>query len=565
MRWLERGVGEKPSAHSFLILTSFCASQAKEGHVDIIIALTEGLVSDIAKGLASRSESEDELKLLATYVESPLKWAISTGSTSDFHDVESLDGAKWGVSRMTSGSHLMALVLGHQRGWNLEAMQFEPLGSFESLRNGVNRGTAAAFMWETFTTKPYHDSGEVRRIGEITTPWPCFMIASTAKKSNDPASALAITRALAAVREACALFVSEKDQMPKIIADKYGLKKEDAEAWYKGVKISASPLILQSSLARALSTLKEAKVISTDNPCRAIDLIDTQFATLETRDIKSMRLYNRPELITRTYNELKAHGWSHGPLDWKELGAIDQQHHYHGAEAVEAAIERSGINAQSTVISLGSGLGGPARYIAGKTGASVLAVEMQPDLSQVAEELTERVSLPQGSVTHLAANFLSAQPHLRINAYDAIVSWLTVLHIPERAQLLSGCRELLTSSASSPGIFYTEDWYRKGEFTAAENSTLREDVYCTYLPTKDEYLAQLKAAGFGEVEFEDLTDDWSAYVEQRVKEMETKKKELVDLHGIDLYDRLNFFYSRVRDLFSGGSLGGARIVAKNVQ
>ena len=27
------------------------------------------------------------------------------------------------------------------------------------------------FMWETFTTKPFHDSGEVKRVGDITTPW----------------------------------------------------------------------------------------------------------------------------------------------------------------------------------------------------------------------------------------------------------------------------------------------------------------------------------------------------------------------------------------------------------
>lgn len=505
------------------------------------------------------------MKLLATYVESPLKWAVSAGSSSAYHDVESLDGAVWGVSRMTSGSHLMALVLGHQRGWNLEAMRFETLGSFESLRNGVNRGTAAAFMWETFTTKPYHDSGEVRRIGEITTPWPCFMIATTAKTLKDTTTSHAIAHALSAVREACALFASEKDHMPKTISEKYGLKKEDAEAWYKGVKISATPIILQSALSRALSTLKEAKVISADNPCRAIDLIDIHFATLETRDIKSMRLYNRPELITRTYNELKARGWSHGPLDWQELGSIDQQHHYHGTQAVDKAIEACGIKSDSNVISLGSGLGGPARYIAGKTGASVLAVEMQPDLSHVAEELSERTSLPNGSVTHLAANFLSAQPHLRINAYDAIVSWLTVLHIPERPQLLAGCRELLTSDQNRPGTFYAEDWYRKGEFTDAESSSLREDVFCTYLPTQDEYKKQLTEAGFGSVEFEDLTEDWKKYAAQRVSDMESKKSELVALHGGDIYERLHFFYVRVRDLFAGGSLGGARIVAKTVQ
>jgi len=27
--------------------------------------------------------------------------------------------------------------------------------------------------------KPFHDSGEIKKVGEILTPWPCFVIVST--------------------------------------------------------------------------------------------------------------------------------------------------------------------------------------------------------------------------------------------------------------------------------------------------------------------------------------------------------------------------------------------------
>jgi hypothetical protein len=78
-------------------------TQLKEGKVDLIIALTEGLVSEIVKSLqpapapaststatdskaapapGSTSKTDDkkesQLCLLSTYVESPLTWAIST-------------------------------------------------------------------------------------------------------------------------------------------------------------------------------------------------------------------------------------------------------------------------------------------------------------------------------------------------------------------------------------------------------------------------------------------------------------------------------------------------------
>ena len=56
---------------------------------------------------------------------------------------------------------------------------------------------------------------------------------------------------------------------------------------------------------------------------------------------------------------------SKGPLDYIALSAYDQ-HHYHGVEAVDYCIKQLGITKDSRVLQLGSGLGGPARYIAGK-------------------------------------------------------------------------------------------------------------------------------------------------------------------------------------------------------
>ena len=66
------------------------------------------------------------------------------------------------VSRPNSGSHLMAYVLASQHGWDPQTLRFETKGSFQNLRDSVNDGSSDAFMWEIFTTKPFHDSGEVR-------------------------------------------------------------------------------------------------------------------------------------------------------------------------------------------------------------------------------------------------------------------------------------------------------------------------------------------------------------------------------------------------------------------
>ena len=60
------------------------------------------------------------------------------------------------------------------------------------------------------------------------------------------------------------------------------------------------------------------------------------------------------------------------------------------------------------VLDIGSGLGGPARYMATKTGCRVTAVEIQEDLHQTASDLTNRCGLSH-LITHLFGNFIYMQ------------------------------------------------------------------------------------------------------------------------------------------------------------
>ncbi|MGH6875385.1 MAG: SAM-dependent methyltransferase, partial [Aestuariivirgaceae bacterium] len=103
-----------------------------------------------------------------------------------------------------------------------------------------------------------------------------------------------------------------------------------------------------------------------------------------------MKLYDQVERIN---NELAALGLgADAALNVEDLTAFDQ-YHYLGTSAVDQAIEALGIVATSRVLEIGSGIGGPARYVAQRTGAHVFALELQPDLHQTAESLTRRCGL----------------------------------------------------------------------------------------------------------------------------------------------------------------------------
>lgn len=554
---LERGLfseaGVRVEWHEYKLGTGAMVSALENGEVDLVIALSEGLVAAIAQGAP--------LKLLATYVESPLRWAISTGGApSAVNEVADLRGGRIGISRFTSGSHLMSCVLASQRGWAQSDLEYVVEGNFESLRRSVNEGRTAAFMWEHFTSKPYYDSGELRRIGEIATPWPCFLLASAATVLADPAKREALRRARRAVQQACSLFRREEG-MASEVSKRYGLREEDAAQWYAAVRITASEVISESTLEQPLQALKEAGILTKEKYPADLPLshfVDSEFATLQPDIRSAMRLYHRPELLVALHNNLRRAGKERGPLGFRELLPFDQNH-YGGTDAIDRCVEVCGLTPSSRVLQLGSSVGGPARYLAGTLGCAVLAVELQEGLSAAARELTARCSL-QELVHHVSGDFLQVGPHLAPASYDCICSWLTQLHFSraDRARLFSTAARLLKPG----GALYAEDFVLLGSLTPLEEQCLRRDVFCSYLPSRGEYAAQLTAAGMVVEQNEELTAEWTAWTRARADKFQQQRAEQLAAHGEEIVAALGPFYEAVAKLFEGGHVGGVRILAR---
>ena len=165
--------------------------------IDVAIGLTEGWVAgllnkDTLKSIRNGQMEDGGYRIVGTWVENPLRWAIVTGrGREDVNGVDDLGRLnnqgelKVGVSRMGSGSHVMASVLARERGWEMgDGMKPVVLGPFKELRDGVNDGSADFFMWEHYTTKTYWEGaeqggkGEVEWIGEMYTPWPSWHVAA---------------------------------------------------------------------------------------------------------------------------------------------------------------------------------------------------------------------------------------------------------------------------------------------------------------------------------------------------------------------------------------------------
>ncbi|KAL8855670.1 MAG: hypothetical protein Q9178_007681 [Gyalolechia marmorata] len=222
--------------------TGHMVTALRAGELDIAIGLTEGWIAALAKGSSSSQTTNEpqeanDFKLVGTYVETPLCWAISTGhDRDDITGIQDLKGKKLGVSRIGSGSHVMSYVLADREGWN-QPFECVPLQTFEKLRKGVNDRIVDFFMWEYFTSKRYYSSATlhpIKQVGEIYTPWSSWKIVARTPLIDT----LELNSFLDKLNAGIEYFEEHKEEAVQYISTELDYKEEDAEEWMKNVRFS---------------------------------------------------------------------------------------------------------------------------------------------------------------------------------------------------------------------------------------------------------------------------------------------------------------------------------------
>jgi len=192
----------------------------RDGKIDMAIILTEGIIRDIANGNPS--------KIIQNYVSSPLRWGIHVDAKSTYETIDDLQGKRVAISRMGSGSHVMAYVQAHEKGWDTSSLDLVEIGTVDKAIKALAEERADYFMWEHFTTKPLVDQGIFKRLGDFPTPWSSFVIAATNKfvEQNNQV----IPSFLKVLNAVTAQFKSVNN-IEKTIAENYSQQLEDVEKW----------------------------------------------------------------------------------------------------------------------------------------------------------------------------------------------------------------------------------------------------------------------------------------------------------------------------------------------
>ena len=222
----------------------------REGEVDACILLTEGIIKDIIAGNKS--------KIVSGYVNTPLIWGIHTGTQNKLQYHREIYDKQYAISRFGSGSHLMAIVDATTNDKRISKDQFTIIKNLDGALESLGDLSTDVFYWEKYTTKPWVDSGQLRRIGEFVTPWPCFVIAATDEiLEREPE---VVIRMLRTIHDSCDKFMQTNDNIP-LVAERYELKRKDAERWYHATEWAIHGWVSDKMLRGVVHNLRVAEII----------------------------------------------------------------------------------------------------------------------------------------------------------------------------------------------------------------------------------------------------------------------------------------------------------------
>lgn len=209
-----------------------------------------------------------------------------------------------------------------------------------------------------------------------------------------------------------------------------------------------------------------------------------------------------------TYNETdlaetigRLSGGTFADLSQDERDMIDQ-FHAGGPEAVDRTVAPLGVRQEQTVLDVGSGLGGPARQLARRTGCHVVGVDITDEYVRFARELTTEAGLDdrvQFVCTDVAA--------LDANGFAAAYTMHVQMNVPDKKLFYAEIARRLRPA----GHLAVFEVCRAGTVEVTPPLPWSIDGSDSHLVSADELRTTIEAAGFTTLDWVDETAwtlDW---------------------------------------------------------
>lgn len=226
--------------------------------------------------------------------------------------------------------------------------------------------------------------------------------------------------------------------------------------------------------------------------------------------------YEPEGLLERLRHALSAMGRDEGRLGLEELAPLDQ-FHSRGLDATKELAQALGLDESMRVLDIGSGLGGPSRYLAATYGCTVQGIDLSPPFVEAATYLAERTGL-SGKVGYRRANALDLP--FDDDSFDVAWTQHVAMNIADRAALYRETARVLRPggrfaifdviAASDEPLHYPVPWARGPE--------------TSFLVTTEQMHRLLTEQGFRQYSWIESTQAGMAWFAERQKAASQQSK-----------------------------------------
>lgn len=200
----------------------------------------------------------------------------------------------------------------------------------------------------------------------------------------------------------------------------------------------------------------------------------------------------------RLDNALEEAGLGSGYLPWTRLVGLDQ-FHSRGLEASQELALALGPKAEDAVLDLGSGLGGPARFLAATVGCHVTGIELTGEYVDISNYLTERAGLSD-KVQFIEGD--AAKLPFDDESFDHAWTIHVAMNIADKEGFYRGVHRVLRNG----GRFAIYDIVKGDKEPAIYPAPWSPTPEFSFLASAAETAELIKEAGFTEILFEDDTE-----------------------------------------------------------
>jgi len=209
--------------------------------------------------------------------------------------------------------------------------------------------------------------------------------------------------------------------------------------------------------------------------------------------------YSRSNLLSRLNAALVDDGVDTDHPSMEALAAYDQ---FHG-RGQEATLEIAGLmqaGALDHVVDIGSGIGGPARYLAKRFGCKITGIDLTPEFCDVARHLTRLLNL-EDKVTFEVGDAL-AMPFADA-AFNGAYSMNVSMNIADKSRLYREIHRVL-----KPGAWLVLSELAKGEGGDVDYPTpWAASARTSFLSTPEDTRRGLLQAGFDVIQVRSTVEE----------------------------------------------------------